>query len=365
LAPQPLTTVLMPVYNGELFVRDAIASILHQTYREFELLIIDDGSTDGTPNILSDHQQRDSRIVVHRQDNQGLIATLNRGLSIARGTFIARMDADDIALPRRLAKQVAFLSKRPDVGILGTAYWLIEESGRHIDLKRFPASDLHIRWANLLAPAFGHPTVMVRRDLLVNHKLRYDPAFPDVEDYELWRQVLRHSRGANLGDALLERRDHPGSISNRHREAQLLSNDRLARQAIAEELPGFPVSLELVSGMRRLFVGRGPHEDREEEDRVALGNTYLDMLGGWISNHRGEPGIATIARRESARVAAVSVFHRAQGERVRLFRRLLKGNPLLPLDLAAGYTRALGKRFSLRVTKPMSRLLRSSGSSGR
>jgi hypothetical protein len=159
------------------------------------------------------------------------------------------MDQDDVALPTRLAKQVAFLSDRPDVAILGTAYWLIDQKGRHVDLKRFPTSDLHIRWTNLLAPAFAHPTVMLRRDLLLENGLWYDSAFPDVEDYDLWRRVLRHSRGANLGEALLDYRCHPGSMSSLRRATQLQSSDLLALQTVREELPDFPVSLESVSPM--------------------------------------------------------------------------------------------------------------------
>lgn len=351
----------MPVYNGEPFLKDAIASILGQTYRDFELLIIDDGSTDGTPNTLAEYQQRDSRIVVHRQANQGLTATLNRGLSVARGTFIARMDQDDVALPTRLAKQVAFLSDRPDVAILGTAYWLIDQKGRHIDLKRFPTSDLHIRWTNLLAPAFAHPTVMLRRDVLLKNNLRYDPARVDVEDYDLWRRVLRRGRGANLAQALLEYRDHPGSISNRRRSSQLENSDLLSLQAIREELPELILPPELVTRMRQLFVGGASEGEPQVEDRVEVGNAYLDMLDAWIGKHRDEAGVMAVRRRESARVAAVTVFHPSQEGWGRLYRRLLRRSPLIPLDLASHYSGALKKRLNLGLMMPIKRHFRNSG----
>jgi hypothetical protein len=361
LTSPPVVTVLMPVYNGEPFLKDAIGSILRQTYREFELLIIDDGSTDGTPNTLAESQRRDSRIVVHRQANQGLTATLNRGLSVARGTFIARMDQDDVALPTRLAKQVAFLSDRPDVAILGTAYWLIDQKGRHVDLKRFPTSDLHIRWTNLLAPAFAHPTVMLRRDLLLENGLWYDSAFPDVEDYDLWRRVLRHSRGANLGEALLDYRCHPGSMSSLRRATQLQSSDLLALQTVREELPDFPVSLESVSRMRRLFVGGAPDDEQQVENRVAVGNAYLDMLDAWLSKHHDNPQTATVRRQESARVAAVNLFHVPQEGWGRLCRRLLALSPLLPFDVGFHYLKAVSKRFKLGLTMPIRRRLAGSG----
>jgi GT2 family glycosyltransferase len=356
VGPSPAVTVLMPVHNGEPFLNGALGSILGQTYCDFEFVIIDDGSTDATPGILAEHQRRDRRIVMHRQDSQGLIAALNRGLSLARGAFIARMDSDDIALPTRLAEQVRFLSNHPDVAILGTAYWLIDQNGRHVDLKRFPTSDLHIRWANLLAPAFAHSTVMIRRDLLLKNALWYDPAC-EVEDYDLWRRVLRHGHGANLAKALLEYRDHAGSISNLRRPTRLKNSDLLALQTLQEELPDFPVSIELVTRMRRLFVGGGPDEGHQTEDHVSVGNAYLDMLDAWISRHRSETGAMRLRRKESARVAAVNLFRPSQKGWGRLYGRLLRGSPLVPLDLASHYSGALSKRFNLFLTMPIKRLL--------
>ena len=349
----------MPVHNGEPFLKGALGSILGQTYCDFELLIVDDGSTDATPNILAEHQRRDGRIVMHRQDNQGLKAALNRGLSLARGAFIARMDSDDIALPTRLAKQVGFLSNHPDVAILGTAYWLIDQNARYVDLKRFPTSDLHIRWANLLAPAFAHPTVMIRRDLLLRNDLWYDPAC-EVEDYDLWRRVLRHGRGANLAEALLEYRDHSGSMSNLCRATRLKRSDLLALEAVREELPDFPTSLESVSRMRRLFVGGATKDERRIENRVAAGNTYLDMLDAWIGTHRSEPGAMAVWRKETARVAVVNLFHPSQKGWARLCGRLLRHSPHVPLDLAFHYSGALKKRLNLGLTMPIKRRLTSS-----
>src|SRR5215831_13102998 len=116
----PCVSVVLPVYNGEKYLAEALDSILQQTFNDYELIVIDDGSTDRSSAIIESYVKKDRRVIVHRQDNCGLIMSLNQGSSLARGKYIARMDADDVSLPQRLEKQLDYLEQRPDIGLLGT-----------------------------------------------------------------------------------------------------------------------------------------------------------------------------------------------------------------------------------------------------
>ncbi|UFS72706.1 glycosyltransferase family 2 protein [Geomonas sp. RF6] len=206
---QPRVTVLLPVYNSQAHLREAIDSILRQTYADFELLVINDGSSDGSVAIVESFD--DPRIrLVHNEKNSGLIFTLNKGLELARGDFVARMDADDVSLPERLAKQVAFLERNPSVGICGT--WFRKFGGQEKTL-RWSTDPDSIRCGLLFDSMMGHPTVLLRRQLFLDHALYYDAAFKNAEDFDLWERASRHCDLANLPEVLLQYRVHPGQIT--------------------------------------------------------------------------------------------------------------------------------------------------------
>lgn len=237
----PRITVLLPVFNGAAFLRPAIDSILGQTYRDFELLIIDDGSTDASREIAASYA--DPRI--HRLENGrnlGLIATLNRGLDQARGEFIARMDADDLSFPDRFARQVGFLDRHPEVGVCGT--WYERAAPEGTTLMRPPGEDSLIRLLLTFDTVFAHNTIMLRRDFLERHGLRYDPACPYAEDYDFWVRCARHTRLANIPEVLLHYRYHPDNTSNRYRTEQIGTADRV-RAAYLADLGLAPTTEEL------------------------------------------------------------------------------------------------------------------------
>ncbi len=161
----PLISVVMPVYNAEHYVGGAIESILTQTLADFEFLILDDGSTDRTPEILKRYAERDPRIHLVSRPNRGLVPTLNEGLALARGEFIARMDADDLALPQRFERQVAYLREHPEVLCMGGAAMEIDAAGRDLVVTRNPPDDETIQ--EFLVTGHNrlfHPTVMMRRE---------------------------------------------------------------------------------------------------------------------------------------------------------------------------------------------------------
>ncbi len=201
----PKVTVLMPVYNAKIYLREAIDSILNQTFRDFEFLIINDASTDSSKNIILSY--KDSRIrYFENKKNLGVARTLNRGLRLAKGEYIARMDADDISLPFRLERQVAYMYKHPRIAVCGT--WLKALYDTKGEIWKTPATHEEIRSLMLFHDAIFHPTVMIRTGIIKKYNLRYSESYPYAEDYELWIRITKHSLLANLPEVLLYHRVH-------------------------------------------------------------------------------------------------------------------------------------------------------------
>lgn len=327
----PFVSVIMPVYNGERYLHEAVESICNQTFRDFEFIIINDGSIDGTWVNLSKYI--DPRLILVDQDHHGLISALNRGLTIARGEYIARMDSDDIAAPDRLEKQAAFLSTHPEVGILGTACRLFDANGGDLGLRQWPVRDLEIRWASLLTSPFAHPTVMIRRDILIQKGLEYDPDFQAVEDYDLWTRILRYTFGANLSEPLMLYRVHGDRVTSKYRELQLKNHDGVALRSIQEQLPEFVITPEQVSDLRRLFVGGSESISALDGRRPVLAEIYLDMFDAFISRYAGGPSFKALKRQEALKVARVILQRPRMFGWMRLLTRLVNMHPGLPWSL--------------------------------
>jgi len=206
----PAVSVLMGVRDGAPWVSSAVASVLEQTLDDLELIVVDDGSTDGTPDLLA--AVRDRRLRVTRQPRAGLTAALARGLALARAPLIARLDADDVALPERLALQVAFLAAHPDVGLLGTAAREVDADGREIGVVRPPESDGALRRMLIRRNPFVHSSVMMRR-AAAERAGGYDATIAVAQDYDLWMRLSRLVGLANLPDILVMRRLLPGRVS--------------------------------------------------------------------------------------------------------------------------------------------------------
>ena len=206
----PAISVLMSVHNGGPWVREAVASVLAQTAGDLELIVIDDGSTDATPELLA--AVRDSRVRIERRAHAGLTRALNRALALARAPLVARLDADDLALPERLALQRAFLGSHPDVGLLGTGASEVDEAGREVARIRPPEDDTTIRRVLIRRNPFVHSAVMIRR-ALVERAGGYDETLPVAQDYDLWMRLSRLARLANLPELLVVRRLLPGRVT--------------------------------------------------------------------------------------------------------------------------------------------------------
>ena len=207
----PEVTVLMPVYNGARFLANAMNSVLGQTFGNFELLVVNDGSSDQTAEILASCGDPRVRIVDNGR-NLGLIASLNKGLDLAGGDYIARMDQDDVALPKRLEKQVHFLRTSLQTGLCGT--WFRTFGGARSAVVRPPTGAEEMAAKLFHESPLAHPTVMFRRALFAHHGLRYSYEYPDAEDFELWTRAAQVTELANLPEVLLRYRRHDEQVSN-------------------------------------------------------------------------------------------------------------------------------------------------------
>lgn len=209
---KPTISVVMPVYNGEKYLKEAIESILNQSFKDFELILINDGSTDSSTEIVKSFN--DQRIVfIDNGGNIGLSKSFNKGIALAKGTYIARMDADDIATPERLEKQLKYLEANPEIDILGSAITIINEHGQNIGKASKPLTHEGIKWQSLFSTPLLHPTVMARAQILKNHT--FNENLHNSEDYELWSRLLwkTETRFANLSEALLKYRVFPQSFT--------------------------------------------------------------------------------------------------------------------------------------------------------
>jgi glycosyltransferase involved in cell wall biosynthesis len=221
----------MSVHNEQRFLREALDSLLAQTFIDFQLVIIDDGSTDQTPTILDEYRQKDSRLQIETQENRGLIWSLNRGVQLATSPLIARMDGDDVAHPRRLERQVTFMDEHPNVAVLGTGVVHIDASGNRQTIAPPPTDDTAIRSMLQETCCITHPTVMMRRDAVQNVGA-YRKAFLHAEDYDLWLRLAHNYQLANLAEPLLDRRLHEGQVSLKNLRQQVLST--IAARTVGE-----------------------------------------------------------------------------------------------------------------------------------
>lgn len=259
----PAISVALSVYNGERYLAAALDSVLAQTFADFELLVLDDGSTDGTRAIVLAAAARDARVRPILRENRGLVASLNELVAAARAPIVARMDADDICDPERFARQHAFLSAHPEVGLVGCWNAHIDAAGREAHV---PGADHPTSHEAILAAMergqtpFSHPTVMFRRAVMQDAG-GYHPAFRHCEDFDLWLRLADRTRLANLPERLLHYRRHEGQVSANHTLAQQWGSAvarlawrerRAGRDDPTADLPALP----RVDGLDRLF-GRG------------------------------------------------------------------------------------------------------------
>lgn len=206
-------SVVMPVYNGERFLQEAIESILDQTFKDFEFLIINDGSTDQSEEIIRKYAQIDERInLIINTKNLGIAEATNVGIAHVRGEYIALMDQDDISMPERLEKQVVFLDTHPEICAVGGNTAVLDEDGRIHNRRPVLTSPVLIRWELLFCNQLRNPTVMMRREIFTKNRLRYEN-FSPLQDYRFWLKLNMQCWLANMPENLVTYRLHHDNAS--------------------------------------------------------------------------------------------------------------------------------------------------------
>jgi glycosyltransferase involved in cell wall biosynthesis len=224
MSKTPKVTVFMPVYNGETHLRDCINSILRQTYTDFEYLIIDDGSTDASVEVVGYFSDPRIRLIQNAK-NMGIARTRNRGFELAQGEYVAFVDCDDICAPDRLEMQVQFMDIHPKVGFCGTWVQDIDEEGKLINgkLRTFPINNRKIREELLWGPSLWNPSLIMRKSVIEQYSLYHNPKYIVASDYDLWIRASRVTQFANLPKVLYYYRSHRNQISQR-RSLEALQN---------------------------------------------------------------------------------------------------------------------------------------------
>ncbi|MFK5892539.1 MAG: glycosyltransferase [Pseudomonadota bacterium] len=226
----PLVSVLLPVFNGALTIKKSIESITSQTYPNLQIIIINDGSTDNTLDVIEKTSKNDSRFKIISRENKGLIHTLNEGLSIAAGKYIAREDADDYSHPDRIKKQVKYLENNPKTMVLGTNNILFG----HVNNKVHYPTDPDKSKAHLMfSPPVSHPSTMLRKSFFIDNNLSYNLQYPHCEDYALWMNVIDCGGDiSNLNEFLHFYREHENNISKVHSSTTINGHYKISRQLL-------------------------------------------------------------------------------------------------------------------------------------
>lgn len=216
--------MVMPVYNADLYLAEAIESILSQTYRNFEFILICDDPSEKTREIIEKYSKSDPRIIPYYQKKEGLVAALNKGCRLAKGKYIARMDADDISFPGRFEKQLDFLEAHPEIDVCGTGAEIYSDNNDSC-LFSPPESQNEIKFFLLFDNCLAHPSIMMKTSWIQRNGYNENAVF--FEDYELWLRTLNTSGISNTKDVLVKLRKHPDNISELHKTEGALNNNTI------------------------------------------------------------------------------------------------------------------------------------------
>ena len=257
----PKISVLVPVYNGEKYLRDALNSVLGQTFYDFELIVVNDGSRDRTSDILNSYS--DPRIrVINNSRNLGISASLNAGLEAARCEYIARFDADDIAHPDRLERQLATMNSDETVGLCFSDFIVIDTEGKTIGASSQTDERVPFEWLLLWDNPIPHPTVMLRKKVLSLGNFRYDGSLEPADDYDLWTRLIGVTRFRKLNENLISYRRNPFgaylSQKSRTLELSIRINEGMIRRLMKRSVPLFH---RYLTGFGRDGLGFIPEKD--------------------------------------------------------------------------------------------------------
>jgi len=275
-----LVSLILSAFNAERYLNKSIESILNQTMPHFEFIIINDGSTDNSLEIIK-HYKKDGRIkLINNKVNLGLTKSLNIGLKNSKGKYIARMDADDISMPYRLETEVNFLENNPEIALIGSYYYLIDENDKIIKEIKHPLEYEDIKWYLLFDNCFGHSTVMFRRELL-NKVGYYSEKYKYAQDYEYWVRISEKYKVKNLDKFLVKIRTHPQNITSLSSNNQLDFSLEVSKQQIKKYIKVNHISNHDILILRKIAY---KNYSTITEKNIALLNLFEKIFISYFKN---------------------------------------------------------------------------------
>lgn len=290
----PQVTVLMSVYNGMPYLPKAIRSILNQNYDKLELLVIEDGSTDGSLQYLQGIMDNRLRLEINTV-NMGMAASLNKGLLLARGAYIARLDADDIALPNRIKTQFDFMEMNKEVELCGSFAQVISENEDELFVWRQAMTPLEIKWKMLFKNPFIHSAVMFRKETVLRNSIRYEN-LSGTEDYKLWSEILKYGKGVNLDQVLIQYRRHDKSMTVYNIQPMKEAHVVVAHSNQINLL-GKTVPFESSRGLLA--------ELKESKISFRSANLFFDLLNGYIKSCPDQKEIGVFLNKQQGKLKSL------------------------------------------------------------
>lgn len=299
---KPRVSVVISVYNGAEFLQQSIQSILDQTFSDFELIVIDDGSTDDSMTVAQAF--RDPRIrTILNTENKGGAYRRRQAVDMAEGEYIAQQDADDFSLPERLRLQVNYLDGHPEVGFLGTGAFSCHTGKINDRPYLFPLTDLEMRWRMVFGIPTAHSTLMVRKSVIEQHQVRYDPAFRFCFDYDFYERCLEFTRGANLPVGLVVHRIHSNQMTKTNRPEQFTYHLAISRRILQKKLPEIQLSdddlaeiCHMLIGREKFYLATAKIEKNAIQNYLRAYRMFLQCYGGWPIVGLRDPVLADLAR---------------------------------------------------------------------
>jgi hypothetical protein len=342
----PAVSVIMPVFNGERHLAEAIDSVLAQTFADFELLIVDDASTDGTRAVIEQYAAREPRIRARFMEvNSGAIGARNEALRLSQADLIANMDADDVSLPGRFATQVEFLHSHRDIAAVGSYVRIIDDHGVPHSTKRYPTNSALTAWALFFFNSLAHPAVMMRREALVGAGAYSETTKGTwAEDFDLFTRMSRRAGLANIPEVLLDYRQSAQNTTSRHWERQEQEASRIVQRAV-RDFTRTDIALEDARALRGLATGSYPSSST---DILRLAGIVQSLCNGFLAgtsySHRDQRRVRLDAAVKMWLLASLSAPS-AQSQAARLAWQATQLHVFSAAAFAAKVSRSLVRRL--------------------
>ena len=324
----PQVSVIIPSFNAERYLPDAINSLLTQTIKDFEIIVVNDGSTDDTIQVLKKYGDS---IRVINQDNQGESSARNTGIFHSRGDYVSFLDADDISIPHRLEIQSNFLNTHPEIGFVGSDLFYIDRNNKTIGYQHMPISDLAIRWQGLLTlPCYN---IMIRKHILEKNNIHYPVGIPYAPDYSFEVDLLQHAMGESIPQPLFGYRMHDSNEINRGLESRLSFHVPIAQRAILLELGILIKPDDKIKKLIAIMLEGVRHYPFNNNDRKEISEVYLELWQKFKNKYKGDDNIRLLQKDFLIRAATIALYPPLPIGWIPILKKLLAEDKRLPLYL--------------------------------